>query len=189
MERTIPREGGRCVSLPCRCARLACRGIVVLIVAAIVVFSGGSSPPSHSPHAHASGHTGSSGSGDASQASVTGFFVTSSSPAAGAQDVASNTPISVTFSEPVALSKVTPQLSPAFGGKWVRSGQDTLTYQLNSPLVPSSHVVVTIPGGSSGLRACERRQAVGVDDGLLRRRGRETSSGFSSCWPGSTSCR
>jgi lipoprotein-anchoring transpeptidase ErfK/SrfK len=131
---------------------LLATGVVVLIVAAIVVFSGGSSPPSHSPHAQASGHTGSSGSGNASQASVSGFFVTSSSPAAGAQDVASNTPISVTFSEPVAVGKVTPQLSPAFGGKWVRSGKNTLTYQLNSPLVPSSHVVVTIPGGSSGVR-------------------------------------
>jgi lipoprotein-anchoring transpeptidase ErfK/SrfK len=28
-----------------------------------------------------------------------------------------------------------------------------LTYELNSPLVPSSHVVVTIPGGSSGVRS------------------------------------
>jgi lipoprotein-anchoring transpeptidase ErfK/SrfK len=73
-------------------------------------------------------------------------------PAAGAQDVASNTPISVTFSQPVALGKVTPQLSPAFGGKWVRTGKDTLTYELNSPLIPSSRVVVTIPGGSSGVR-------------------------------------
>jgi lipoprotein-anchoring transpeptidase ErfK/SrfK len=127
-------------------------GVVVLIVAAIVVFSGGSSSPPPSPsHSHpgtasVSDHRGSGGSGGT-------LFVTSSSPAEGAQNVASNTPISVTFSQPVALGKVTPQLSPAFGGKWVRSSKNTLTFQLSSPLVPSSHVVVTIPGGPSGLRS------------------------------------
>jgi lipoprotein-anchoring transpeptidase ErfK/SrfK len=116
----------------------------VLIVAAIVVFSGGSSPPSHPRGGtHASGHDLT-----ASRA----FFVKSSTPASGAQNVASNSSISLTFSQPVALGKVTPQLSPAFGGKWVRSRKDTLTYELNSPLVPSSHVVVTIPGGSTGVR-------------------------------------
>ena len=125
-------------------------GAVVLIVAAIVVFSGGSSsPPSPSSShqggsANASGHAGSGGGA---------FFVTSSSPAEGAQDVPSNMPISLTFSQPVTLGKVTPQVSPAFAGKWVRSNKRTLTFQLSSPLVPSSHVVVTIPGGSSGLRS------------------------------------
>ena len=81
-----------------------------------------------------------------------GFFLKSSTPAAGAQNVASNTSISVTFSEPVTLGKVTPQLTPHVGGKWVRTDTDTLTYQLDSPLIPSSHEVLTIPGGSSGLR-------------------------------------
>jgi lipoprotein-anchoring transpeptidase ErfK/SrfK len=115
----------------------------------IVVFSGGSSPPSHPHHASRSG-----GSASAStDAALSGFFVKSSTPAKGAQNVASNTSISITFSKPVALGKVTPQLSPAFGGKWVRSRKDTLTYELNSPLIPSSNVVVTIPGGSSGVRS------------------------------------
>jgi lipoprotein-anchoring transpeptidase ErfK/SrfK len=124
-------------------------GVVVLIVAAIVLFSGGSSPPSHPHHAGRSG-----GSAAAStDAALSGFFVKSSTPATGAQSVPPNTPISITFSKPVALGKVTPQLSPAFGGKWVRSGKDTLTYELDSPLIPSSNVVVTIPGGSSGLRS------------------------------------
>ncbi|HXB38060.1 MAG TPA: Ig-like domain-containing protein, partial [Acidimicrobiales bacterium] len=146
------RRGRPLRSLPLRPLLIAV-GLVVLIVGGIVVFSGGSSPPTH-PRASGSNtstsvHSVSSGT---SHASLTGFFVKSSTPAAGAQDVASNASISVTFSEPVALGRVTPQLSPAFGGKWVRSGKNTLTYQLNSPLVPSSHVVLTIPGGSSGLR-------------------------------------
>ncbi len=135
-------------SLPWRPLLLAA-GVVVLIVAAIVVYGGGSSPPSHPRDTNTATH---SATGSTVHASLTGFFVKSSTPATGAQNVASNTPISVTFSEPVALGGVTPQLSPAFGGKWIRSGKDTLSYQLSSPLVPSSHVVVTIPGGSSGLR-------------------------------------
>ena len=125
-------------------------GVVALVVAAFVVLGGGSSPPSHHRDANASSRA--PGSGGSASVSLGGFFVKSSTPAAGAQDVASNAPISVTFSEPVALSTVTPQLSPAFGGKWVRSGKDTLTFQSDSPLVPSSHVVVTIPGGTSGVR-------------------------------------
>jgi lipoprotein-anchoring transpeptidase ErfK/SrfK len=125
-------------------------GGIALIVAAIIVFSGGSTPPSHAGDAASSGHTG--GSNGSSSASLSGFFVKSSTPATGAQNVASNSPISVTFSEPVALGKVTPQLSPAVGGKWVHAGKNTLTYQLDSPLVPSSQVMLTVPGGPSGVR-------------------------------------
>ena len=133
-------------SLPLRPILLGA-GIVVLVVAAIVLFSGGSSPPSRSHHASRSGTSAST------DAALSGFFVKSSTPATGAQNVASNTSISITFSKPVALGKVTPQLSPAFGGKWVRSGKDTLTYELDTPLIPSSNVVVTILGGSSGVRS------------------------------------
>jgi lipoprotein-anchoring transpeptidase ErfK/SrfK len=38
-------------------------------------------------------------------------------------------------------------------GTWVRSGSDSLVYDLSAPLVPSSTEVVTIPGGSHGLKA------------------------------------
>lgn len=133
-------------SLPLRLI-LVGGAVVVLIVVAIVVFGTGSSSP---PHARDSGSSAGQRASDAPSSSA--FFVKSSTPAAGAQDVASNASISVTFSAPVALGKVTPQLNPPFGGKWVRTGTDTLTYQLDSPLVPSSHVVLTIPGGSSGVR-------------------------------------
>jgi lipoprotein-anchoring transpeptidase ErfK/SrfK len=75
-------------------------------------------------------------------------------PASGAQGVATNTQISVTFSEPVSLrGGATPTLAPQVAGTWVQSSPTTLTYQLQSPLVPSSHEVVTIPGGSAGLHA------------------------------------
>jgi lipoprotein-anchoring transpeptidase ErfK/SrfK len=126
--------------------------VVALIIAAVVIFSTRSSPPSH-PHESASASTSDhGGSSRAASSSPRGFFVKSYTPAAGAENVASNAAISVTFSTPVTLSKVTPHLVPSVAGTWVRTGTDTLTYDLDSPLIPSSHEILTIPGGSSGVR-------------------------------------
>jgi len=46
-----------------------------------------------------------------------------------------------------------PQLSPAIGGKWVQTSATTLSYALDSPLIPATQEVLTIPGGSSGVHA------------------------------------
>ena len=62
-----------------------------------------------------------------------------------------NTPITLTFSAPVSLQKVAPTLSPNIAGKWVQSNATTLTYDLDSPLIPYTQEVVTIPGGAHGL--------------------------------------
>ena len=79
--------------------------------------------------------------------------VSSTSPVTGAQNVPTNSAISVTFSEPVSLRATsTPVLAPAIGGTWSQSTPTTLTYTLSSPLIPSSHETVTIPGGTSGIR-------------------------------------
>jgi lipoprotein-anchoring transpeptidase ErfK/SrfK len=48
---------------------------------------------------------------------------------------------------------VAPTLSPAIAGQWVQTNPTTLTYALDSPLIPSSQEVVTIPGGSNGLHS------------------------------------
>ena len=127
---------------------------IALIIAAVIVFSGGSSPPAH-PHSPdpASAASDHSGSGGATRASLSGFFVKSFTPAADAQNVASNTAITVTFSQPVTLGKVTPQLTPHVAGKWVLKDSHTLVFSLDSPLVPASHEVLSIPGGASGMRS------------------------------------
>ena len=44
-------------------------------------------------------------------------------------------------------------LKPAVAGAWVRTSPTTLSYTLDSPLIPSSQEVLTIPGGSGGVRA------------------------------------
>ena len=51
----------------------------------------------------------------------------------------------------MALQKAAPTLSPSIAGKWVQSNATTLTYALDSPLIPYTQEVVTIPGGAHGL--------------------------------------
>lgn len=128
-------------------------GAVVLIALVIALVNVISSP---APTSSSSG--GSPGAGRSASkggAGTGGGLSVRTSPSAGAQDVPTNTAITVSFSGPVALDKTTPLpvLSPDIGGRWVQTGPKTLTYQLHSPLIPSSVVHVTIPGGSSGIRA------------------------------------
>ena len=87
----------------------------------------------------------------ASGSSAASFYLQSVKPAAGTQNVPPNTPITLTFSAPVSLQKAAPTLSPSIAGKWVQSNATTLTYELDSPLIPYSQEVVTIPGGAHGL--------------------------------------
>ena len=124
-------------------------GAVILIVASVVFFSGHSAPP-HREQASASRRS-SSDPFASSRASDVGFRVTSSTPSTGALNVATNTTLSVTFSAPVVLGKVTPSLAPPVAGKWVQPKATMLSYELAAPLVPGSHEALTIPGGPSGL--------------------------------------
>jgi lipoprotein-anchoring transpeptidase ErfK/SrfK len=124
-------------------------GAVILIVASVVVFSGHAAP-SHREQAPASLRSPSDRSASP-RASDVGLRVTSSTPSTGAQNVATNTTLSVTFSAPVVLGKVTPSLAPPVAGKWVQPKATTLSYELAAPLVPGSHETLTIPGGPSGL--------------------------------------
>ena len=58
----------------------------------------------------------------------------------------------MTFSAAVSVRQVTPTLAPQIGGKWVQDGAHTLAYELDTPLIPLSNMVVTIPGGPSGIK-------------------------------------
>jgi lipoprotein-anchoring transpeptidase ErfK/SrfK len=122
----------------------------VVVIAIVVVLTMGGSTPKHSGSSNASSATGSK-SGSGSSSGSASFSLTSTTPAAGTQNVAPNTPITLTFSAPITLRKVAPTLSPSIAGKWVQSNSSTLTYALDSPLIPYTQEVVTIPGGSHGL--------------------------------------
>jgi peptidoglycan hydrolase-like protein with peptidoglycan-binding domain len=78
--------------------------------------------------------------------------VGSTTPATGAVNVASNAAITLKFSSPISLSATLPTLAPAVSGTWTQPTPSTLQYQLAAPLIPSTHEVVTIPSGTSGVR-------------------------------------
>ena len=126
----------------------AAAAIVVVVVA--LVATSGSTPEKPGPSSANGSGSGSKGTGPANTAS---FFLKSTTPAAGTQNVAANTSISLQFSAPVSLKQAAPTLTPAIAGKWVQTNATTLTYALDSPLIPSSQVVVTIPGGTNGLHS------------------------------------
>jgi lipoprotein-anchoring transpeptidase ErfK/SrfK len=130
---------------------------VVVVVVVVVLALGGSSPKSNGPSSasNAKGGSGAAGgSGSSDPSSSTGSFsLKSATPAAGAQNVPPNTPITLTFTAPVSLQKAAPTLTPTIAGKWVQTNATTLTYQLASPLIPYTQEVVSIPGGTHGLQS------------------------------------
>jgi lipoprotein-anchoring transpeptidase ErfK/SrfK len=128
-------------------------GAAVVVAAIVVVVALSSSSTNHAaaPPSTKGGSSGSGGSGGSNAASTTSFFLKSATPAQGTQNVPPNTPITLTFSAPVSLQKVAPTLSPSIAGKWVQPNATTLTYALDSPLIPYTQEVVTIPGGTNGL--------------------------------------
>jgi len=123
-------------------------GVIVLVaVAAGVAYTVGkkSTPTNHS----ASGST-SSTTLPASKAKP--LVLAATSPAAGAQGVASNATISLKFSAPISARSTLPTLAPPVSGAWTQPKPNVLQYDLADPLIPSSNEVLTIPGGTSGVR-------------------------------------
>ena len=124
----------------------------LVILAAVLFFALDAGAPGHSGPSHSAD---ASHSASGATVATTAFTLRSTTPAAGAQDVAPDTTISVTFSAPVSPHTVTPVLAPDVAGTWVQTNATTLTYELDSPLIPSSQEVLTIPGGPHGLRASD----------------------------------
>ena len=83
---------------------------------------------------------------------VAPLAVTASTPAAGATNVASNAPITVKFSKPIALGATLPTLAPPVSGTWAQPTPSTLQYNLTAPLIPLTNEVLTVPSGTGGLR-------------------------------------
>jgi lipoprotein-anchoring transpeptidase ErfK/SrfK len=118
-----------------------------VIIAVVLFVTTGSSPPRHPGTAATSGR-----GTHATSRAAPALSLQATTPTTGAQGVAPNTTITLTFSAPVSLGTALPVLSPAVSGQWLRTSATTLSYQLDSPLIPSTHEVVTVPGGTSGVR-------------------------------------
>jgi lipoprotein-anchoring transpeptidase ErfK/SrfK len=136
---------------------VAAVALIILLVNAISTPPPPANQPASQPASHhGSGHAASAQARASTTTTEGGeLAVLDTVPAAGAQNVATNTAITATFSRPVRLGDATPTLSPKIGGKWVQTNATTLTYELRSPLIPSSQVEVTIPGGRSGIRGAQ----------------------------------
>jgi hypothetical protein len=123
-------------------------GAVLLVIAAAAVAYGiGKSTSSGSKNADGGTTT------TTTKTVATPLSIRSTSPASGDKSAASNADISITFSSAVSIGSVTPTLSPAVAGTWVQASPTTIRYDLAAPLIPSLSEVVTIPGGTSGVRA------------------------------------
>src|SRR5580704_775433 len=121
-------------------------GAVVLIVAALIVFKGapvgvhpnGAAASARDQHLHTRSASGTPRSARNTAATGRQLTLVSSVPTSGAQGVASDTALSVSFSQPVELGKVRPTLSPQIAGAWVQAGPNTFSYRLLSPFIPGT---------------------------------------------------
>lgn len=120
-------------------------GAIVLVVAAAAVAYG-------LGRSSSGGHKGRGTTGTTLPKAAVDLAIRATSPPSGTQTAASNGDISISFSTPVSLGSVTPTVAPAVPGTWVQSGPTTIRYDLAAPLIPSTTEVVSVPGGSTGMK-------------------------------------
>ena len=82
---------------------------------------------------------------------VPALRVVSVTPADAATAVSFTSPVTVTFSSPLAAGAADPTISPAVPGSWTRSGS-TLSFAPTGGWSPYTHMTVTVP---SGVRSAE----------------------------------
>ena len=130
---------------------LAAIGVVVLVaVVGGVAYTFGKKTAPTSPSKQSNSTSGTPSAKAARD--VPPLAVTASTPAAGATNVASNAPITVKFSKPIALGATLPTLAPPVSGTWAQTTPTTLQYNLSAPLIPLTNEVLTVPSGTAGLR-------------------------------------
>jgi peptidoglycan hydrolase-like protein with peptidoglycan-binding domain len=91
----------------------------------------------------------------ASDVAAPPLTVVSVSPAEHDQTANGAAPIRVTFSAPLATSSPWPTLSPSIDGEWQRVNSRTIEFVPVSGFAELTHVKVTIPAGSSGMRSAK----------------------------------
>ncbi|MGH9043413.1 MAG: L,D-transpeptidase family protein [Acidimicrobiales bacterium] len=123
---------------------LAVAGALVVVGAgaSAIFWVSGSGP--HEPTAAESPHR-----------SASAFTVVSTTPDGGSKPVAPATPITVSFSAPVAKDSTMPSLSPPVSGTWSLMSPSELEFVPSAPLVPGANESVVIPGGSSGMTSTQ----------------------------------
>jgi peptidoglycan hydrolase-like protein with peptidoglycan-binding domain len=95
-------------------------------------------------------HT-SAGASPRSGPAATSMHVTSVTPADHTGSVSGVTPVTVSFSEPVASTSPMPTVWPGTAGTWHGAGTRTLKFVPAAGFDQSRRVTVTIPGGDAGV--------------------------------------
>lgn len=131
----------------------AVTGVIVIVLAAgvWVAMTRGSAEP-----AAAAAGPGASAS---AQPPVAPLQLVSATPASGAVGVSGIPDIEITFSAPVAADSPLPTITPSVAGSWQGAGTDTLRFVPSAAFGQSTHVTVSVPAGTQGVR--------GADGGLL----------------------
>ncbi|HEY2074812.1 MAG TPA: L,D-transpeptidase family protein [Streptosporangiaceae bacterium] len=73
-------------------------------------------------------------------------------PATASTGVDGASPITISFSDPVAANSPRPTLQPSVPGRWSIGGS-SMVFTPSVPISPSSRVTINIPGGRSGVRS------------------------------------
>jgi peptidoglycan hydrolase-like protein with peptidoglycan-binding domain len=77
----------------------------------------------------------------------------SATPASGARGVSGVPDITITFSAPVATDSPLPTITPSVAGTWQGAGTDTLSFVPSAAFSQSTHVTVSVPAGTQGVRS------------------------------------
>ncbi|HEY2639831.1 MAG TPA: L,D-transpeptidase family protein [Streptosporangiaceae bacterium] len=120
--------------------------IVLVIVAGVwVVMTRDTAQP-----AAAAAKTGANAS---PRPSVAALQLVSATPASGATGVSGVPDITITFSAPVAADSPLPTITPSLAGSWQGAGTDTLHFAATAAFGQSTHVTVSVPAGTQGVRS------------------------------------
>jgi peptidoglycan hydrolase-like protein with peptidoglycan-binding domain len=84
--------------------------------------------------------------------------VVSISPSAQATGVNGATPISVTFSAPLAARSPMPTVTPSVAGSWQRTGPATVDFVPSTGFTEQTQVQVSVPAGPSGVQSASGGQ-------------------------------
>ncbi len=134
-------------------------GVVAGIVLLCLVVAGGAYAFGRSRNGSTSGAAGSSHVATTTPESTSTtnvakrpLQITSSTPAPGSSGVSSDSTISISFSSPVALGKTQPTVSPLVAGTWRQDNPSTIEFVPAAPLIPSTTMTVSVPGGKDGIK-------------------------------------
>ncbi|MGH9110444.1 MAG: Ig-like domain-containing protein [Acidimicrobiales bacterium] len=78
--------------------------------------------------------------------------VASTTPADGAQGIATDADLFVKFSQPLAPGGPTPSITPPVTGSWQQTGKSTLLFVPSAPFIPFQKYTLTVPGGAAGIQ-------------------------------------